>query len=205
VSIAVTISPPKRAVNRTPAESEMIAKARLGDPAAFEDLVRTFLPRVLAVAQNLVGRSGDAEDVAQEVFFKVHKKLAHFREEASLYTWLYRVTVNTATDFMKRRSHRPLGQVEEIDSLPVTDSGDTPLAAVARADLAREVREAIQEIPGAFRTVLVLREIEQLTYEEIAATMKCSIGTVESRLFRARARLKAILERRFRERRSATP
>jgi RNA polymerase sigma-70 factor (ECF subfamily) len=183
----------------------MVAKARLGDAKAFEEIVRTYLPRVLAVAQNLVGRAGDAEDVAQEVFFKVHQKLANFREEASLYTWLYRVTVNTATDFMKRRSHRPLGQVEELDHLPVQDSGDTPLAAVARADLAREVREAIQEVPGAFRTVLVLREIEQLTYEEIAKTMKCSIGTVESRLFRARARLKAILESRFRERRSARP
>lgn len=205
MSVAITLSAPKRAVNRTPAESEMVAKARLGDPAAFEEIVRTYLPRVLAVAQNLVGRAGDAEDVAQEVFFKVHQKLANFREEASLYTWLYRVTVNTATDFMKRRSHRPLGQVEELDNLPVQDSGDTPLAAVARADLAREVRAAIQEVPGAFRTVLVLREIEQLTYEEIAKTMKCSIGTVESRLFRARARLKAILERRFRERRSASP
>lgn len=206
LSVAITLSAsPRRAVNRTPAESEMVAKARLGDPAAFEEIVKTYLPRVLAVAQNLVGRAGDAEDVAQEVFFKVHQKLANFREEASLYTWLYRVTVNTATDFMKRRSHRPLGQVEELDSLPVQDAGDTPLAAVARADLAREVREAIQEVPGAFRTVLVLREIEQLTYEEIAETMKCSIGTVESRLFRARARLKAILERRFRERRSARP
>jgi RNA polymerase sigma-70 factor (ECF subfamily) len=181
----------------------MIAKARLGDPTAFEDIVRTYLPRVLAIAQNLVGRGGDAEDVAQEVFFKVHQKLASFREEASLYTWLYRVTVNTATDFMKRRSHRPLGQVEEIDTLPVADEGDTPLAAISRADLTREIREAILEIPGNFRTVLVLREIEQLTYEEIAETMKCSIGTVESRLFRARARLKAILERRFREQRSA--
>jgi RNA polymerase sigma-70 factor, ECF subfamily len=181
----------------------MIAKARLGDPSAFEEIVRSYLPRVMAIAQNLVGRTGDAEDVAQEVFFKVHRKLGEFREEASLYTWIYRVTVNTATDFLKRRSHRPLGQVEEIDNVPVADSGDTPLAAISRTDLAREVREAIQEVPVPFRTVLVLREIEQLTYEEIADTMKCSIGTVESRLFRARARLKSILERRFREARSA--
>jgi RNA polymerase sigma-70 factor (ECF subfamily) len=181
----------------------MIAKARLGDPAAFEEIVRTYLPRVLAIAQNMVGRSGDAEDVAQEVFFKVHQKLRTFREEASFYTWLYRVTMNTATDFVKRRNHRPLGQVEEMDNLPVADAADTPLVAVSRADLAREMREAIQEVPVPFRTVLLLREIEQMTYEEIATTMECSIGTVESRLFRARARLKAILERRFREPRSA--
>ena len=181
----------------------MIARARLGDSVAFEEIVRTFLPRVLAIAQNMVGRSGDAEDVAQEVFFKVHQKLGTFREEASFYTWLYRVTMNTATDFMKRRNHRPLGQVEDLESLPIADQGDTPFAAISRADLAREMREAILEIPTPFRTVLVLREIEQLTYEEIAETMKCSIGTVESRLFRARARLKSILERRFREPRSA--
>jgi RNA polymerase sigma-70 factor, ECF subfamily len=205
VSIAVSLSSPTRALTRPPTESDLIAKARLGDTSAFEEIVRSYLPRVMAVAQNLVGRSGDAEDVAQEVFFKVHKKLQDFREEASLYTWLYRVTVNTATDFLKRRSHRPLGQVEEIDNVPVADSGDTPLSAISRTDLAREVREAIQEVPVPFRTVLVLREIEQLTYEEIAATMNCSIGTVESRLFRARARLKAILERRFRDPRSVRP
>jgi RNA polymerase sigma-70 factor (ECF subfamily) len=203
VSIALSITASTRALNRPTSESEMIAKARLGDPAAFEEIVRTYLPRVMAIAQSLVGRAGDAEDVAQEVFFKVHQKLANFREEASLYTWLYRVTVNTATDFLKKRSHRPLGQVEEFETLPVADEGDTPLAAVSRTDLAREIREAITEIPLPFRTVLVLREIEQLTYEEIATTMNCSIGTVESRLFRARARLKAILERRFREPRSA--
>jgi RNA polymerase sigma-70 factor (ECF subfamily) len=181
----------------------MIAKARLGDPAAFEELVRAYLPRVLAIAQSFVGKAADAEDVAQEVFFKVHQKLGTFREEASFYTWLYRVTMNTATDFTKRRNHRALGQVEEMDTLPVPDSSDTPLAAVSRADLSREIREAILEIPVPFRTVLVLREIEQLTYEEIATTMKCSIGTVESRLFRARARLKTILERRFQDPRSA--
>jgi RNA polymerase sigma-70 factor (ECF subfamily) len=203
VSIAVASIPPSRALNRPNPETEMIARARLGDAAAFEDLVRTYLPRVLAIAQGMVGRSGDAEDVAQEVFFKVHQKLSTFREEASFYTWLYRVTLNTATDFVKRRNHRPLGQVEEMDNLPVTDSADTPLAAISRADLAREMREAIIEVPLPFRTVLVLREIEQMTYDEIAETMKCSIGTVESRLFRARARLKAILERRFGEPRSA--
>jgi RNA polymerase sigma-70 factor (ECF subfamily) len=203
VSIAVASIPTQRALNRPNSETEMIAKARLGDAAAFEEIVRAYLPRVLAVAQSMLGRSGDAEDVAQEVFFKVHKKLKTFREEASFYTWLYRVTLNTATDFMKRRNHRPLGQVEEMDTLPVPDSGDTPLSAVSRADLAREIREAIVEVPVPFRTVLVLREIEQMTYEEIAQTMKCSIGTVESRLFRARARLKAILERRFGEQGSA--
>lgn len=203
MSTAISLPVPTRALSRPSPESDLIAKARLGDPSAFEEIVRSYLPRVMAIAQNLVGRTGDAEDVAQEVFFKVHRKLGEFREEASLYTWLYRVTVNTATDFLKRRSHRPLGQVEEIDNVPVADSGDTPLAAISRTDLAREVREAIQEVPIPFRTVLVLREIEQLTYEEIADTMKCSIGTVESRLFRARARLKSILERRFREARSA--
>lgn len=203
MSVAFPIRLSSSALNRPTSETEMIARARLGDSAAFEDLVHAYLPRVIAVAQGFVGRGGDAEDVAQEVFFKVHKKLGTFREEASFYTWLYRVTVNTATDFLKRKNHRALTQVEEIDNLPVADESDTPLVALARADLAREMREAIMEVPLPFRTALILREIEQMTYEEIAQTMKCSIGTVESRIFRARARLKAILQRRFRDPRSA--
>ncbi len=185
-------------LNRPSSEIQLLERAKNGDEAAFGDIVQTYLPRVLAVAQNFVGRSGEAEDVAQEVFFKVHRKLATFREEAAFYTWLYRVTVNTATDFLKRRRSQPLPQHEEFERLPITARGDAPLTALSRADLSQEVRDAMAQIPPKFRAVLVLREIEQLTYEEIAETMRCSIGTVESRLFRARARLKAILEKRFR-------
>ncbi len=197
--VAVMQAPPVRRVtlDRSTSKDETLERARTGDARAFQELVRQYLPRVLALAKGLVGGMLDAEDVAQEVFFKVHQKLATFREDSSFYTWLYRVTVNTATDLRKRRRSQALQQTEDFERLPIADTRDEPLVALSRTDLAAEVRSAMAEIPTKFRAVLVLREIEQLSYEEIAATMKCSIGTVESRLFRARARLKAILERRL--------
>ncbi len=197
---AAALTPKVRrlSLDRSRSEDDTIARARRGDADAFQDLVQSYLPRVLSVARSLVGGTDlEAEDIAQEVFFKVHQKLGTFREDSSFYTWLYRVTVNTATDYRKRRRLHASQQTDDFDRLPVADRADQPLAALARADLAREVRDAMAQIPPRFRAVLVLREIEQLTYEDIARTLRCSLGTVESRLFRARARLKAILERRL--------
>ena len=182
-------------------ETELLDRARAGDALAFGSLVSAYLPRVIAVARGYVGDSGDAEDVAQEVFFKVHRKLATFREDSSFFTWLYRITINTATDFVKRRGNRKARQIEEFERLPVADSSDSPITRITREELRAEIRDSMALLPEQFRAVLVLREIEQLSYEEIAETMACAIGTVESRLFRARARLKVLLERRLNIRR----
>src|SRR5689334_12370994 len=95
-------------LDRSTSKDDTLERARNGDPFAFQALVRQYLPRVLALAKGMVGGNLEAEDVAQEVFFKVHQKLSTFREDSSFYTWLYRVTVNTATDLRKRRYAQPL-------------------------------------------------------------------------------------------------
>ena len=176
-------------------QADLLERLEAGNPAAFPDLVHRFLPRVLAVAQAIVGRSGDAEDVAQEVFFKVHAKLSTFRRDSSLYTWIYRITVNTATDHVKR--NRASGQTESLDTVTPAARGDSPLEALSRSELSLHVRDALSELPPPFRILLALREIEGLSYEEISRVSGLPFGTVASRLLRARARLKEILEARL--------
>lgn len=126
----------------------------------------------------------------QEVFFKVHRKLHTFREDAALSTWLYRVTMNAAADYLKRRRSDRSVLVEDFGALALEDPQDSPEAEADREDQRRLVRQAIAELPDIFRDVLVLRELEGLPYEEIAETLGLSKGTVESRLFRARARVR---------------
>ncbi|HYC76854.1 MAG TPA: sigma-70 family RNA polymerase sigma factor [Planctomycetota bacterium] len=176
---------------------ELVRRARDGDAAAFEEIVRLCLPRVLGVARSVVGRAADAEDVAQVVFYKVYRRLDTFREEASFYTWLYRVTVNAANDRLKQRRRDRSRQEEEFERMPVAPPSEDPARQAAKEDLRAQVRAAVQELPPKFRDVVVLREAHDLSCEEVAATLGIPFGTVVSRLFRARAKLKKILEKRL--------
>ena len=183
----------------TPHEEDILSRARNGDPDAFRSLVERYTPRVYAVARNLVASAGDAEDVTQEVFFKVHAKLESFREEAAFSTWLYRVTVNAAADYVKKRRQERSTLVEDMARLPVEDPSGEPEEDVARDDLCREIRSAMAALPPKFRTILVLRELEGLSYNAITEILGISKGTVESRLFRARARLRERLHRSLKD------
>ena len=181
-----------------PSDEELVERARSGDPEAFRELVRCFTPRVYAMARNLVNNPGDAEDVTQEVFFKVHAKLHGFREDAAFSTWLYRVTLNAAADYRKRRRHEKVVSIDEAAWLPLVAPGDGPGDGLGRADLRAEVRRAMARLPEKFRSILVLRELEELSYQDIGDILGLNKGTVESRLFRARARLRQELERTLR-------
>jgi len=178
----------------TLSEQETLARARRGDPEAFRALVERYTGRVFAVARGLVYNQADAEDITQEVFFKVHAKLQTFREEAAFSTWLYRVTVNAASDYIKKRRREKASSVEDMTRLPLEDPSADPPSKVAKQALRSAVREAISELPRKFRTVLVLRELEGLSYLEISRILGISKGTVESRIFRARGRLKKQLK-----------
>ncbi len=177
-------------------EAGLLERARAGEEAAFRELVERYTSRVFALVRNLVRDAVDAEDVTQEVFYKVYAKLETFREDSSFYTWLYRVAFNTATDHLKRRRHEREIQVEDFAFLPVADDAETPAESVGRRDLRAEIRSAMARLPEKFRTILVLRELEGLAYEEISAVLGIAIGTVESRIFRAREKLKRLLEMR---------
>ena len=180
----------------TTTDRDLLVRSRDGDQQAFRELVESYTPRVYGLVRNLVYSQSEAEDVTQEVFFKVYRKLATFREDSAFYTWLYRVAVNAATDWLKKKRQDRALQVEDLQRLPLADDCDTPDDNLGRKDLRGQIREAMGQLPEKFRTILVLRELEGMAYDEISNVLKISKGTVESRLFRARAKLKAELERR---------
>ena len=186
----------RRPVASTTTDRDLLVRSRDGDQQAFRELVESYTPRVYGLVRNLVYSQSEAEDVTQEVFFKVYRKLATFREDSAFYTWLYRVAVNAATDWLKKKRQDRALQVEDLQRLPLADDCDTPDDNLGRKDLRGQIREAMGQLPEKFRTILVLRELEGMAYDEISNVLKISKGTVESRLFRARAKLKAELERR---------
>jgi RNA polymerase sigma-70 factor (ECF subfamily) len=178
-------------------DTDLLARARNGDEDAFRGLVDRYTPKIYRLIFSILGRAQESEDATQEVFFKVHRKLATFREDSAFYTWLYRVAFNTASDHLKKRKRDRTVYVEDVSRLPVEDPEGTPDEGLIRESLRKEVREALASLPEKFRLVLTLREIDGLTYEEIGRNLKLSKGTVESRIFRARSRLKAELDRRL--------
>ena len=186
----------RRPVAQTSTDRELLLRSRDGDQDSFRQLVEMYTPRVYGLVRNLVRSQTEAEDVTQEVFFKVYRKLDTFREDSAFYTWLYRVAVNAATDWLKKRRQDRALQVGDFGALPLADGADSPDQGLHNKDLRAEVRMAMGHLPEKFRTILVLRELEGLQYEEISAVLRISKGTVESRLFRARAKLKIELERR---------
>jgi RNA polymerase sigma-70 factor (ECF subfamily) len=187
----------RRTLDAPTSDDLLLRRSREGDQEAFRQLVEAYTPRVFGLVRQLVHQSAEAEDVTQEVFFKVFRKLDTFREDSTFYTWLYRVAVNTATDWLKRRRHDRAVGLDDLGATAFADGTDGPSETLSRRDLQAEVRRAMTRLPEKFRTILVLRELEGLPYEEIATVLAISKGTVESRLFRARARLKAELERQI--------
>ncbi len=169
----------------------LVRQAREGSEAAFRSLVQRYQDRIVNVVFRFLGDLDESEDVAQETFLKVHRKLGSFQFESTFYTWLYRIAVNAAQDRVKQRRRRPATSLEDLPPVfasPASDAGP-PDRVVLSQEIATTVRAKVDELPARYRTVLVLREFEGRSYEEISEILGCSIGTVESRLFRARQRL----------------
>ena len=176
-------------------DRDLVDRLRAGSEDAYRELVETYSDRLLTVVGRVAGRTADAEDITQECFIKAIRAIDRFAGNSALYTWLYRIAVNTARDWMASRRRRP---AVSLDSLPAgsvdpPSQDDGPLAALDRSELRARVRDAMERLPEPFRTTLLLREMEGHTYEEVAAILEVSIGTVESRLFRARTKLRALL------------
>ncbi|MFQ5503581.1 MAG: sigma-70 family RNA polymerase sigma factor [Planctomycetota bacterium] len=175
-------------------------------PAEMESAFRMLLVRYQERIHKLVFRYTkdplEAEDVTQEVFLKLYRKLDGFQWDSAFYTWLYRIAVNTAVDYMGKTRRRPVqlsGDVTELGGRPDGETASSPDAALLRQERAMVTHRILEELPEPYRTVLTLREFEDLSYLEIAEVLGCSLGTVESRLFRARARFRRILEERYPE------
>ena len=190
------------------ADALLVERAKRGDVRAFEMLVVKYQRRVERLIGRMVRDSDLVQDIAQESFIRAYRALPQFRGEAAFYTWLYRIAVNTAKKFLmdlKRdplvfESARHLGEEAEETSYIENElsDGETPEALLASKEIAAAVNASIQALSEDLRQAITLREIEGLSYEEIAEAMNCPIGTVRSRIFRAReaiaARLRPMLD-----------
>ncbi len=169
-------------------------RLRAGDAPAFEELVMTYQHRVFGVALRMLGNAAEAEEVAQEAFVRAHRALGDFRGDAKLSTWLYAITSRLCLNRLATGERRLTREGEEA-LLRLSDAGPRPDAALERRELESALGRAIAELPEDRRIVVVLRDIEGLSYEEIAQVLELELGTVRSRLHRARADLKEKLER----------
>jgi RNA polymerase sigma-70 factor (ECF subfamily) len=175
-------------------EAELVRRARAGDAGAFGELVSQNQERILRLVRGMVPEH-DADDVAQDAFLKAFRKLPDFDERSRFSTWLYRIASNAALDWRKReryRRHAGLPETPEGEEA-VPDAAPGPRATAQRRELAAAIDAAVERLPDHYHQIVVLREVEGLSYEEIAETLQISKGTVESRLFRARERLREAL------------
>jgi RNA polymerase sigma-70 factor (ECF subfamily) len=176
---------------------QWVARMREGDEGALREVVEAFSERITAVVAGMIRDRDAVDDVVQETFVKAFYRIRSFKGDAGLFTWLYRIAINAAKDNSKARSRRPASSLDDLPSGPASLPSDQAPAIERLEDRETRavVRRAVQALPSKFRAVLVLREIEGLRYEEIASILDLSLGTVESRLFRARRRLKILLTR----------
>lgn len=176
-------------------ENELVRAAAHGDESAFSELVRMYENKAYHLALRLCGNAEDAGDIAQEAFLAAWRGLPSFRGEAGFATWLYRLVSNAAVDYLRRTKHQR-AQVSLDDEelhLDTVDPTPSPQEDAEDKDLQRVVQDGLQRLGDDHRTVLVMREVQELSYEEIAHTLKIDLGTVKSRLARARGALRKIL------------
>jgi RNA polymerase sigma-70 factor (ECF subfamily) len=188
---------PKEQQVRAERDLSLIEAYRAGRHEAFEELVRSYDQQVQRILAGLNVVSGDVEDLVQDVFLRVFRNLHLFRGQSSFYTWLYRITVNVFFDHNKKRKRADVRlarlQSALVDVSTVRHDGEDPFVATLETLTEEELTKAIASLPEAFRTVVAMREIQDLSYEEISGITGISIGTVRSRLSRARTRLKELL------------
>ncbi len=167
-------------------DHQLVERSRAGEVAAFEELVKRHQGRAYAIAYRLLGNREDAQEVAQEAFARAYFRLAEFRGTAQFRTWLYRILVNLATDVLRRR--KPRGPQEE-GVLQSATTAENPGKHLDQQELRQWITRAIEDLPADLKAVVVLRELEGLSYSEIARVIRRPMGTVMSRLFHARRRL----------------
>lgn len=172
-------------------EEILVTRAQQGDRGAFGELVGIHYTGVIQVVYHLCGNAQVAQDAAQETFLRAWQRLPAYRHQGTLRSWLYRIAVNAALDMLRRESKLV---AEHVDDLPLADENPGPEAALVAGERAALVQQAINALPSASRTVLVLREYQGMSYQEIATTLDIPVGTVMSRLNYARSQLRARLE-----------
>ena len=173
-------------------DHELVQRVQRGDSAAFDLLVRKYQHRIVALIGRYVSDWSECQDVAQETFLRAYRALGNFRGDAQFYTWLHRIAVNTAKNHLVASNRRPptgdidIADAEQFDSGVRLRDNDTPERELMRQQMEQTVMRAVEALPEELRVAITLREAEGMSYEEIASRMDCPIGTVRSRIFRAR-------------------
>lgn len=185
-------------------DKQLVARVQAGDSRAFDLLVLKYQHKIMSLISRYVHDADEVQDVAQEAFIKAYRALPKFRGESAFYTWLYRIAINTAKNHLVSRSRRPVASDVELEDAQYLESAaslrdqETPESSLFGDELRDIVNGALAELPDDLRTAVTLREFDGLSYEEIAAVMECPVGTVRSRIFRAREaidqRVKAHME-----------
>ena len=171
---------------------ELVRRVQRGDASAFDLLVRRHQHRIAALVGRYIADWSECQDVAQDTFIRAYRAIGSFRGDAQFYTWLHRIAVNTAKNHLVAHGRRPptddidVADAEQFDSAIRLRDTDTPERELMRQQLEQTVMRAVEALPPELREAITLREVEGLSYEEIAARMGCPIGTVRSRIFRAR-------------------
>jgi RNA polymerase sigma-70 factor (ECF subfamily) len=182
----------------------LVERVQKGDKRAFDLLINKYQHRIVSLVARYVNDPADAMDVAQEAFIKAYRAIGRFRGDSAFYTWLYRIAINTAKNWLVARKRRPPAtdidavDAEQYDIESRLKEQGTPENEILREEISRVVFDTIAGLPEDLRTAIMLREMEGMRYEDIAVTMDCPIGTVRSRIFRAReaidAKLKPLLD-----------
>ena len=174
-------------------DQQLVERAQRGEKAAFELLVAKYQRKLVRLLSRFIRDPTEVEDVAQEAFIKAYRALPSFRGDSAFYTWLYRIGINTAKNYLVAMGRRAptVTEIESPDSEGGEESGqvpdyNTPENELMSRQIAETVNRAVEDLPEELRTAITLRELEGLSYEEIASIMNCPIGTVRSRIFRAR-------------------
>jgi RNA polymerase sigma-70 factor, ECF subfamily len=184
-------------------DQQLVAKVQKGDSRAFDLLVLKYQHRIFGLIGRYVRDADEVQDVAQEAFIKAYKALPGFRGESAFYTWLYRIAINTAKNYLVSRSRRPPGTDVELEDAENHESAwglrdiENPENALFGAELKAVVDAAIGALPEDLRTAITLREFDGLSYEDIADIMDCPVGTVRSRIFRAREAIDALVSKQL--------
>jgi len=173
-------------------DEDLVKRAQIGDKAAFDFLVIKYQHKIIQLVNRYVKDPSEAQDVAQESFIKAYRALADFRGDSAFYTWLYRIAINTAKNYLLSRTRRhsdyqlDIQEIEVLGNEPQLQGRDTPEQLLLNEEIMTTLNKAIEDLPEEMLVAFKLREFEGLSYEEIAQAMGCPIGTIRSRLFRAR-------------------
>ena len=178
--------------NSAETDQELVRRVQRGDKSAFDCLVRKYQHKIIMMITRYLKDPSEAQDVAQDAFIKAYRALPNFRGESAFYTWLYRIAANSAKTHLASKGRKYANQAVDIDeaeklaNAPQLQGLDTPEQELANQQIIQVINDAIEDLPDDMRMAIILREFDGMNYEEIALTMDCPIGTVRSRIFRAR-------------------